>query len=308
MLPTLSGTIPTGDQWYYEPKLDGYRATLYVNKENISFISRNLKMLNEQFPELVNTTKEHLNALLLYSPIVIDGEICILETETKANFEQIQQRGKLKTKQKIVKASKETPATFACFDLLVMKGKIIGTILPYVERKQLLANLFTTVSFGSSYSYVKETTNYQSLWKLVQAKDGEGIVAKKKHSSWQEGIRTKEWLKIKNLSIATVFIIGLDLNNQYVQVGVIDNHQIQQIGIVGQGFSKDEKEALVSIIMKNKYKADQQFIYVKPSICLEIEFLELYKGQIRHPKFRRFRFDKQWEECTWEAIKKVEQV
>lgn len=304
MLPTLSATIPTGEDWYYEAKLDGYRATLYLDKENISFISRNLKLLNEQFPEVIKITEEHLDALLLYSPFVIDGEICILENENKANFERIQQRGKLKNKENIVKASKETPATFACFDLLVMKGKITGS-LPYIKRKQLLAEILNRVNFCSSFLYIKETKEHQLLWDLIQKNEGEGIVAKKKQSLWKEGIRTKDWLKVKNLSIATVFVTGMDLENQYIHVGIIYQNQIREIGTVGQGFTKEEKEALVAIILKNKDHGAQHFIFMKPSICIEIEFLELYRGQIRHPKFRRFRFDKHWEECTWEAIKKV---
>lgn len=306
MLPTISTTIPSGDEWRYEVKYDGYRSILYIDKDNYHFISRNLKPLNNQFPELLTKLTEHKEALLAYSPMILDGEICILASDIKADFESIQTRGRLKSSEKISLATKNSPATFVCFDLLMQNGKLTLN-KPYLERKSMLKNLLYALALPH-FHYVKDHKSYDKLWSDVVATGGEGIVAKKVDSLWTEGKRTKDWYKVKNLNIATVFITAMERTNQYFQLGVNDQNKIKIIGKVGQGFSKEEKEALYTIIIQNQTSEDKQYIYIKPSICIEIEYLELYKEQIRHPKFRRFRLDKQWEECTWGAIRKVDQT
>jgi len=53
MLATLTDQLPAEGPWIYEPKLDGIRALVYVTRGSARIYSRNRKLLNEAYPELV---------------------------------------------------------------------------------------------------------------------------------------------------------------------------------------------------------------------------------------------------------------
>ncbi|WP_084787994.1 non-homologous end-joining DNA ligase [Anaerobacillus alkalidiazotrophicus] len=299
MLPTLVTEIPKGPNWLYEVKYDGFRAMIYINETESKIISRNLKLLNEQFPE-INLLFRRLSTHLKL-PIILDGELCVLETDMKANFDKIQKRGRLRNKDKIEQAEDLYPVTFLAFDLLMENGMSL-TEKTLTDRKKHLIKLFKEVEHTHLFKIVQPYEDEIKLWDSIKREHGEGIIAKQKESSWIEGQRSKQWLKIKNMSIATFFIIGYDETNAFFHIGCIHNRIVKMIGKVGQGFSKEEKEALIDIVKKNSHKKHQHILYVQPGICIEVEFLEMSKNELRHPKFRRFRFDKHWEDCLWEAI------
>jgi ATP-dependent DNA ligase len=50
----LERTLPRGDLWRYEPKLDGFRGLLWrAPSGSVHLLSRNLKDLGHAFPKLV---------------------------------------------------------------------------------------------------------------------------------------------------------------------------------------------------------------------------------------------------------------
>lgn len=302
MLPTLVTTLPDGPHWYYEVKYDGFRAIVYINGNDINIVSRNLNNLNEQFPEIIDFFQE-----LQLPPTILDGELCVLENEFKANFAQIQKRGRLKDKAKIEQAITTIPVTFQTFDILMENNQMLLE-KTYLKRKQHLVQLWEQLEIDddNTLRVVHEAKTAQDLWDQIQNEEGEGIIIKHQDSKWEPGIRSKKWLKIKNMQIGSFFVLGYDETNSFFQIGCVYNGKVKIIGKVGQGFTKEEKEALVTIVKKNATKKAKDIYYVEPSICIEIEFLELSKNELRHPKFRRFRFDKNWEDCLWEAIQKVE--
>ncbi|WP_261178015.1 hypothetical protein [Anaerobacillus sp. CMMVII] len=211
----------------------------------------------------------------------------------------------MKNIEKIHQAVKSTPVTFMAFDLLMENGVLLlGK--SYLDRKKQLEKVITTIDHPL-VKFVRFFEDSETLWESVSNVQGEGVIAKRIKSTWQEGQRTKHWLKIKNMIIATFFVLAYDEANAFFHIGCLYKGEIKMIGKVGQGFTKEEKEALVATIKKNQVKTVQSLTYVKPSICIEVEFLEFSRNELRHPKFRRFRLDKNWEDCTWEAIPKLEQ-
>lgn len=303
MLPSLVTEIPKGEDWVYEVKYDGFRALIYLENEEVKIISRNQNVLNQQFPEITEGFTKWRKTLDV--PMILDGELCVLESEVKANFDQIQKRGRLKTQEKIEQAKKATPVTFIAFDLIMEADQFLGK-WPLLARKETLAQVIEKMGDQSIVKLISFYEDYSHVWDIVTKTQGEGIVCKRKDSIWQEGQRSKQWLKIKNMMIASFFIIAYDEANTFFHIGCLFKGEIKLIGKVGQGFTKEEKEALVAIVKKNRVKTVQNLIYVKPSICIEVEFLEISKNELRHPKFRRFRLDKDWEDCTWEAIPQLE--
>lgn len=309
MLPTLSTEVPKGFEWVYETKYDGFRAILTIKENSIDLISRNGKDLNQTFPEIIAFI-EHVKTLVsTFLPLTLDGEVSCLKSQHFASFEQIQIRGRLKNTAKIAQASLELPCHFLAFDLLMIKGEPLVN-QPLKDRKQQLQTLFSHAKLPTSVDhhnadliqYVPYETDYSKLWEMIKLGDGEGVIAKHLQSKWEAGSRTKQWLKIKNYKQTIFFITGYDKVNGYFHIGVLKNKQVLSVGVFSHGISSEEREALLTTIKQNMRAESSQMFEMNPAICIEIQFLSLYKGQLREPSFFAFRFDKHWEECTWEQL------
>ncbi|WP_226668395.1 DNA ligase D [Metabacillus litoralis] len=309
MLPTLYTEIPKGSEWVYETKYDGFRAILTMTHNSIDLTSRNEKSLNESFPEIISEAKKLSEQLKPFLPLSIDGEVTLLTSKYFSDFEQLQIRGRFKNKEKITQASKEHPCRFLVFDLLKRAGNNLS-LESFEQRKKLLYELFETLEIPTEINplghnilqYVPYTTNYTNLWKKIQLEDGEGIIAKHLNSKWEGGTRSKQWIKIKNYKKACFFITGYDKDNGYFQVGVFNGDQIISVGAFSHGISSTERDALIHILKENKVSETTNFIEILPAIVVELQFLSLYKNQLREPSFISFRFEKQVDNCTWDML------
>jgi len=309
MLPTLHTDIPSGSDWVYETKYDGFRAILIISESSIDLMSRNEKSLNKQFPEIIANIEEMYESLKPFLPLTLDGEIVYLTSTYFADFEQLQIRGRLKNQDKIEKVAEKHPCRFLAFDLLKVSGKSLLQET-FKVRKAELKMLFQALGLEQNVNpvssnlvqYVPFTTHHSSLWREMRLEDGEGLIAKHLKSKWESGVRTKQWLKIKNYKYAHFFITGYDKENGYFHVGVFQDEQIVQVGNFSHGISSNEREALLTIVRDNKKAETASFIEIEPAIVVEIQFLSIYKNQLREPSFSTFRFDVHVEECTWDML------
>ncbi|MEH7226176.1 DNA ligase D [Bacillus sp. JJ1566] len=309
MLPTLIFEAPTGPNWVYEIKYDGFRAMLHWENSRIQLISRNGNLLNEQFPEIIKQCENLSNEMAPFLPLVFDGELCILESPFKASFEHIQQRGRLRSEAKIAEASVAKPAHYLVFDLLKLSGKNIMS-RKFQDRKTELYRLFSDIKLPSAVEannqeiiqLITYDQDLNSIWTKATSSNAEGIIAKKLDSTWEEGKRTSNWYKIKNWQVGAFFILGYDKKNAFFHVGVMRKNQIYEIGLFSHGLSPDERQALLHVIQANAIEDNIGFIKAEPGICVELFYLELYKEQLRQPSFSKFRFDVDWQDCTWEKL------
>ncbi|HUZ29902.1 MAG TPA: ATP-dependent DNA ligase, partial [Solirubrobacteraceae bacterium] len=99
--------LPTGDQWAYEPKYDGFRAIVFVEGEDTMIQSRGGKPLSRYFPELEFPPGQY----------VLDGEIVIDSADGHEDFGALQQRIH-PAASRIELLSVQTPARYVAFDLL----------------------------------------------------------------------------------------------------------------------------------------------------------------------------------------------
>lgn len=314
MLPTLTFETPHGKEWVYETKYDGFRAILIVDKD-IKMISRNGKDLLQQFPEAKNYLKMNWNKISKYSPFILDGELCILTNPYKSDFSAVQTRGRMRSERKIQEAIDSHRAKLLVFDLLQYNGKDIKS-RPFKERKDLLTELFSKLALPIVPSpdqkdflqMIPYESEFHELWRKIQHHDGEGIIVKHLDSKWEEGKRSGLWLKYKNWKKVHVFITAYEKTNGYFHVGVFHEDKIKQIGIFKNGMTKEETSALVQIIKQNSTQEDDQFIYVAPAICVELNFLELFEDGLREPYFSKFLLSESPDHCTWIQFRQKEQA
>ena len=104
--------LPEGPEWQYEPKWDGFRCLAFRDGEDVELRSKSNQPLSRYFPEMVAALRN-----LPAKRFVLDGEIAI-QRNGELSFDDLLMRIH-PAASRILKLSRETPATYYCFDLLV---------------------------------------------------------------------------------------------------------------------------------------------------------------------------------------------
>ncbi|MBD3310375.1 DNA ligase [Candidatus Woesearchaeota archaeon] len=292
--------------YIFEPKLDGTRALLYLNKSRMELVNRRQKDITRKYPEL------ELSGDIDAESCVLDGEIIVYDQKGNPSFRLLQKRDQIEKKFLIAIRSDQYPATYVVFDILRKDGKDL-TDTGFAGRKKILME---TVSNGENMEIIFSTVNGKKLWKEIQKRKLEGVMAKKKDSRYYPGKRAPVWLKIKFLKTMDCIIVGYTHEKRvisalalaaYEEIG--DKKKLRYIGRVGTGFTetflKKLHEKLKNIRIEKppvRYKGSKDVKWVKPKYICEVRYLEFSKDKIiRAPAFLRMRDDKELKECILEA-------
>src|SRR3954467_1168978 len=122
--------IPTGDDWQYEPKWDGFRCLVFRDGDTVELQSKSGQPLTRYFPELVDAALG-----LTAKKFVLDGEI-VVPSDGAFSFDALLQRLH-PAQSRVQKLAVETPALLIVFDLLVDGSKSLID-LPLQERRRAL--------------------------------------------------------------------------------------------------------------------------------------------------------------------------
>ena len=123
--------LPEGENWAYEPKWDGFRCLAFRQGSEVLLQSKAGQPLGRYFPEMVEAI-----AKLPAKQFVLDGEIVILQ-DGHLSFDDLLMRIH-PAESRIRKLSKQTPASYLVFDLLVdERGKSLIE-LPLSARREKL--------------------------------------------------------------------------------------------------------------------------------------------------------------------------
>ncbi len=286
-LCTLTNKIPTGKDWVFEIKYDGYRVVTYKEDENVKCLTRNNKDYTKRFPSIVEGIKK------LKFNCILDGEVVAFDNLGKSDFSLLQE--KLKT------APNELE--YVVFDLLALNGKDLRTI-PLIKRKEMLKNILIKSSKNLIFSEHIIGKGKQ-CFNFAKKNNLEGIVAKNINSVYA-GKRNEDWLKIKCYMRQEFVIIGFLTTEKNpllsaILVGYYKNKKLYYVGKVGTGFNEKLKKELNNKLNKIKSDCKVDFLpnkkikanWVKPKYVAEIKFAELTKDSIlRQPSFVGLREDK----------------
>jgi bifunctional non-homologous end joining protein LigD len=155
------------DRWLFEFKWDGYRAIATVEKDAVTLTSRNGLDLLPRFPEMVE-----LASAFRSNPVVVDGELCVLDGQRRPDFQALQSRDK---PVRGLTRRKPSPVTYFVFDLIYADGRDIRE-RPCEERKGLLERL--TIP-DHLVMYSKHVIGKgKKLFAVAQRRGLEGIIGK----------------------------------------------------------------------------------------------------------------------------------
>ena len=268
----------------YELKFDGIRATIHVGKDTFIIYNRRGKDITNTYPELRKIQEK------IHKNTIVDGEIVLLENK-KPNFSKLQERSHLKDKRKINYFAENHPVCFIAFDLVYQEKEL--TNLPLIERKKLLGQLPDNNYFIKTLYVIKEG---KKLFQKVKEKDLEGMVAKKMDSTYQIGIRTKDWLKIKNIKQELFYVGGYqeEENKPMVRLflGEYKNNNLCYVGKVMVGKKSKFYKQLIEAERKRispfwNFK-EPKIKYIVPKLTCEVAYLErTEKNALRQPVFKK---------------------
>ena len=108
----LVDELPTGDEWQYEPKWDGFRCLAFRDGDTVDVMSKAGKPLTRYFPELVAMLRQ-----VRAKRFVLDGEI-VVPKDGELSFDELLLRIH-PAASRITLLSTESPASLIVFDLLV---------------------------------------------------------------------------------------------------------------------------------------------------------------------------------------------
>jgi bifunctional non-homologous end joining protein LigD len=286
------------DDWIFEIKWDGYRAISFLRNGKVELKSRN-NLSMDYFPKIESELKE------FPLEVIFDGEVVALNKKGLPDFQLLQNYIK----------SQKGKIVYYVFDTLYLNNYNL-TSLPLFQRKEILKQLIPSSPF------IKFADHVEKLGKqfFSQAKKAglEGIIAKNKRSSYQEGKRSKLWLKIKSEQQQEMIICGFTqprLSRKYIGeliMGAYENNEFIYCGHCGTGFTEETLKELYEKMkplttdecpFKIVPKTNEPAVWLKPRLVCQVKFAEWTdEGIMRAPVFLGLREDKDPKEVKRESF------
>jgi bifunctional non-homologous end joining protein LigD len=168
--------------WVYEEKYDGYRAVAYKNGPDVRLVSRNLKDLTRQFPDLAAAI-----AKLRAPTLVLDAEIAVFDERFVSHLGYLRAAGQ----EQLL-----TPPVLIAFDCVHARGKDLFQE-PLRRRRAVLEKELRGAA-GPILLARRLAADGREAWEEVKTHGWEGLVAKDSASLYEPGVRTRSWIKVKH--------------------------------------------------------------------------------------------------------------
>ncbi|HEX3019309.1 MAG TPA: DNA ligase D [Chitinispirillaceae bacterium] len=274
--------------WIFEIKWDGYRAIAEIRNNSVQLYSRNGVSFLNDYDSVINDLKK------IDFEAIFDGEIVVVSTDGKADFNLLQNYGR----------TKAGVLLYFVFDILYLQGYDLRST-PLIQRKSLLKQVLPALDHIRYNEHIEQ--NGIAFYKLALENRIEGIIAKDQNSPYMEGKRSNYWQKIK-ISMQQEFVIGGFSQSKAgrtgfgaLLIGVYQDSELVYTGSVGGGFSNDELPLVRQRLEKLKSNRcpfsrvpdfNNKVTWVNPEIVCEVKFAEwTSEGLLRQPVFLGFRED-----------------
>jgi ATP-dependent DNA ligase len=304
VLPQLARTakaLPTGGDWVYEPKWDGFRCIAFVDGGDVHLQSRNGKPLRRYFPELSFPEGAY----------VLDGEIVLFDAEGRQDFDALGQRVH-PAESRIRMLAEQTPTRFIAFDLLADAGEVLLE-LPQADRRARLEALV-----DAPVDLTPATRDPAEAEPWLQG--AEGVVAKAASAPYRPGERVG-MVKIKRVRTIDAVVQGWRPGKEEGTVGSLilglydAGGHLRTVGHTS-GFNAAQKRELPATLAPyetgrrgmgdpSRWANDREleWIELRPELVVEVTCDHVSNDRIRHgAKIARWREDKDPRSCAMDQL------
>ena len=317
----ISG-LGTPNEWQAEWKWDGIRGQIIKRNNELFVWSRGEELMTEKFPEY------KILEDLLPNGIAIDGEIISLgqipdgQHFAPLPFAALQTR--IGRKNITKKQLTEAPVGLIAYDLLELDGEDLRE-LTLTERRKKLQEIIDGIN--QPFVHISPIINFNDWGELknirTQARDkgSEGLMLKRKTSTYQVGRKRGDWWKwkIDPLTIDAVMIYAQKghgrRSNLYTDYtfAVKDGDKLVSFAKAYSGLTDKEFAQVDAFVKRNSIEKFGPVRTVKPELVFELAFEGIAASNrhksgvaLRFPRISRWRKDKKPDEInTIEDLKEI---
>jgi ATP-dependent DNA ligase len=335
MLAKRVDELPQEGTWSFEPKWDGFRALIFRDGDEILIQSRDEKSLNRYFPELIDPLLQQLP-----DRYVLDGEI-VIAMDGALDFDALQLRIH-PAASRVKMLSKQTPASFVCFDMLCEGNEdLCGDA--FHGRRTRLEKMFSTVSPPLHLTPATNDRTTASDWfRRFEGAGLDGVMVKLVDGAYEPGKRVM--LKVKHERDCDCVVAGFrwykDAEGEAIGsllLGLFDaSGALQHVGVCAS-FTKDKRRELLEFLTPYRTNAlanhpwgswaneeaaagsrmpggqsrwsqgkDLSWEPLRAELVLEVAYEHMQGRRFRHmAHFRRWRTDKEPADCTYAQLEVV---
>lgn len=338
MLAKRVDALPSGDEWIFEPKWDGFRTLVFRDVDELFIQSRDEKPLDRYFPELVETLKAQLP-----ERCVLDGEI-VIARDGGLDFEALQLRLH-PAASRVKKLAGEMPASVVFFDLLCAGDRDLrGT--PFTERRATLERMLAGASPPLHVTPATRDRDIAADWfQRFEGAGLDGVIAKPESGFYEPNKRVM--LKVKHERDCDCVVAGFRWHKGgegtaigSLLLGLYDaDGKLEHVG-VSASFTAAKRRELVSFLEPYRENAldghpwrswaehdtaagdtphrkpgamsrwsqgkDLSWEPLRPELVVEVAYDHMQGSRFRHTaQFRHWRSDKRPADCTFAQLEVV---
>ena len=288
MLAKASDEMPEGEEWWFEPKLDGYRCQIAVGKGGVRCYSRSGQDWTDRFHDVAQAAEG-----LACRRALVDAEIVARDDETFSGLQRALKEGR--------------PLVAYAFDLLHLDGDDLAG-RPLSERRPALEALLEPLPPRGTLRISPMIEGHgPALFEAICGAGGEGVIAKRADGTWRAG-RHSAWRKIKCIRRAEFVVAGWTPSDKRgrplasLVLATREDGRLVYRGRVGTGFDEDAFAELMPLLEQHARKsapfdktpADARGArWVEPRLVVEVRYAEITAdGAVRHGVYEGLREDK----------------
>jgi ATP-dependent DNA ligase len=332
MLAKAATKLPIGDDFFYEPKWDGFRCVVFRDGDEVELGSRNERPLTRYFPEVVAAVKANLP-----ERCVVDGEIVVPRGD-RLHFEDLLQRIH-PAESRINLLAEQTPASFVAFDLLALGAESLLEV-PFADRRARLEDALAATRPPVYLTGISRDAATAERWfETFEGAGLDGVVAKAADLPY--GPDQRLMTKIKHVRTADCVVAGFRWHKSGPIVGSLllglynDEGDLQHIGVAAS-FPMARRAELVEeldpyradaldghpwqdwanaqvqengehrmpgAVSRWNAKKDLSWVPLRPELVVEIKYDQLEGRRLRHTgQFLRWRPDRDALSCTYDQL------
>jgi len=335
MLAKRVSELPTGNEWIFEPKWDGFRTLVFRDRDEILLQSRDEKPLNRYFPEVVEF-------LLAQLPprCALDGELVIASGDA-LDFDALQMRLH-PAESRVKKLAASIPASIVFFDLLA-EGDRRWCEAPFGERRARLERVLAKAKPPVHLTPATSDRSVAEDWfRRFEGAGLDGVMAKRRDGTYQSNKRVM--LKVKHERECDCVVAGFrwhkDAKGEAVGsllLGLYDDAgNLEHVGVCAS-FTAAKRRELVEFLEPYRRNAlqdhpwrewaesDNEAVHRRPGagsrwsagkdlsweplrveLVAQVAYDHMQGTRFRHTaQFRRWRQDKPTRACTFEQLEVV---
>jgi bifunctional non-homologous end joining protein LigD len=296
MMALPRSALPSGPQWTYEVKWDGYRTIAVKDGGRVRLYSRNLKEVSAQYSSIAaGVARVHA------ARVMLDGELVALDERGRPSFQALHHQS-------------HSALAYYVFDLLELNGRSLVNAPLEERRRQLPAIVAGTPVFLSE----PLPGSPEDIARAVRELGLEGVVAKRADSRYEPGRRSGAWVKVR-FNLRQEFVVGgykpAGDSFDSLLTGYYEGRKLLYAGKVRAGLTPQQRATLIDRLRplaasrcpfanlpnaKSSHWGEgitaedmEKLCWVKPAIVVEVAFVEWTRdASLRHASFLGIREDK----------------